>query len=193
MGTIAGTGHRPNKLGYEYDGVGVYSNAIRYAIQQHINTLKPDKIISGMALGFDQILAEVAITNKIPLVCAIPCANQEQMWPPKSRDRYNKIINWSKDHIINGIQQPSWSLVTVHMVSTQPYDNQCMQNRNIWMVDQLTGPEDKLLALSDGTGGGTMNCLKYANHKVGANKIIMMHPKTLLMEYDKHIKLTTTL
>lgn len=179
MGTIAGTGHRPNKLGYEYDGIGVYSNAMAYGIQRQIDIIKPTDGITGMALGFDMKLAEIFILNGIQFIAAIPCIGQERMWPLKSQDRYNRIL--------------SSSLCTKYYVSQRPYDNQCMQNRNIWMVDQLTGPEDKLLALSDGTGGGTMNCLKYAFNKLSLNKIVVMDPKTLLMEYDKHIKLTTTL
>lgn len=176
MRTLAGTGHRPNKLGYEYDGVGVYSNAMAYGIQCQIDIIKPTDGITGMALGFDMKLAEVLILNGIRFIAAIPCIGQERMWPPKSQDRYNRIL--------------SSSLCTKYYVSLRPYDNQCMQNRNIWMVDQLIGPNDVLLGLSDGSGGGTMNCLRYAATKLPANRIITMHPKTLLMEYDKHIKLS---
>lgn len=175
--TLAGTGHRPNKLGYEYDGTGVYSNAIRYALQEQINVLKPTKGISGMAIGYDMLLAEAFILNRIPFIAAIPCIGQESTWPPKSRDRYNRILDSS--------------LCTKHFVSLSSYDDKCMQNRNIWMVDQLTEPNDRLLALSNGSSGGTMNCLRYAATKLPANRIIVIHPKTVLMEYDKHIKLSS--
>jgi len=37
-----------------------------------------------------------------------------------------------------------------------------MQTRNIWMVDNC----DLVLALWDGSDGGTGNCIKYAN-KIG--------------------------
>lgn len=169
--TLAGTGPRPNKLGSEYDGIGPYSNAVRYGIQQHINIFKPKKGISGMALGYDMLLAEVFILNKIPFIAAIPCAGQEMVWPPKSRERYRLIT--------------SNPLCTMHFVSMKPYDDECMQNRNIWMVDQLIGADDKLLGLSDGSKGGTMSCLRYARTKLPESKIIVMNPRTLLAEHSR--------
>jgi hypothetical protein len=40
-----------------------------------------------------------------------------------------------------------------------------MQRRNERIVDQLTKPEDVLLALRNKTPGGTANCVKYAQSK----------------------------
>ena len=57
--TICGTGHRPASLpseyGYDYHSqawTGVINRTIQFLIDN-----KVDKVISGMALGFDQVLA----------------------------------------------------------------------------------------------------------------------------------------
>lgn len=164
---IAITGHRPNKLGSEYDGVGPYSNAIRRALQDVINIHKPTQLITGMALGVDMLWAEAGILNKVPFTAAIPCAGQDSVWPPKSRERYRLIT--------------SNPLCTIHFVSMKPYTPECMQARNIWMVDN----SDMLIAIWDGSSGGTKNCYDYAaNQYRGPYLIKTFSPKLLLDQYN---------
>lgn len=161
--TIAFTGHRPNKLGNEYNGIGAISNAIRKDIQYMIDQYDIQGIklsfICGGALGIDMLAEETAIVNKIPLLIAIPCLNQEAMWPQSSKDRYHRILNWSKDHTDKqGNKLPNWSLVEHIYVSNQSYSHECMQLRNVYMIDNSA----RLRAYWDGTNGGTKNCVTYA-------------------------------
>lgn len=140
---IAGTGHRPPKLGgYSSD---VYENLTDCAYNW-LKENKPAKVISGMALGWDQALAEAAIGLDIPVIAAIPCLNQEYKWPPASKEHYHEILA-DVDEIVR--------------VSPLPYTPDCMQLRNQWMVDHA----DQILALWDGSSGGTANCIRYANAK----------------------------
>ena len=51
--------------------------------------------ISGMALGFDMICAEIVLELKmkypyIKLICAIPCKNQDKLWNDDCKKRYKK-------------------------------------------------------------------------------------------------------
>lgn len=89
---IAVTGHRPPKIGNEWDGIGYYSDRIRGFLQGVIDTCLPNEpdltLISGMALGVDMIWAELAISNNLPLIAAVPCFGQESKWPKSSVDRY---------------------------------------------------------------------------------------------------------
>ena len=66
------------------------------------------------------------------------------------------------------------------MVSEEPYTNDCMQNRNIWMIDQLTSKDDLLITVWDGTSGGTCNCIKYAGTKEPRIQMERIDPRTLL-------------
>lgn len=153
---IAVTGHRPNKLNNEYDGVGPVSNHIREALQRNIDQFIPTKMISGMALGVDMIWSELAIKNKIPLISALPCANHHKKWPEKAQKRWLNIINHK--------------LCTTHFVSTNEYTAWCMQKRNEWMVNNC----NMLIAVWDGTKGGTYNCIDYATTKL--KQIIYITP-----------------
>ena len=116
----------------------------------------PTELISGMALGIDTLFALIALEKGIPLVAAIPCDGQERMWPAGSQQQYYMIL-----------QNP---LVTKVVVSPGPYATWKMQKRNEWLVDN----SDKLIAVYDGSGGGTGNCVQYAE-KVG-REIIRINP-----------------
>lgn len=162
---IAITGHRPNKLGNDYDLTGPLIGKIKSKLQSiiddHVSIHYGDvTLISGMALGIDTLWAELAIENNLPLIAAIPCKGQESRWTKASIERYNRILN-----------NP---LTTVVMVSEEPYNNSCMQDRNIYMVDEC----DLLIGIWDGTTGGTGNCVEYA--KSISRNLIIINPKLIL-------------
>ena len=75
--TIAGTGHRPQKLG----GFGETANStLRRFARAWLEILAPERGISGMALGWDQALAAAAVDLAIPFVAAVPFASQAVKW-----------------------------------------------------------------------------------------------------------------
>jgi len=156
--TIAITGHRPDKLGNEYDMRGPISRKIYQELDKIVTQINPTRIISGMALGVDMIFANLAINKKIPFTAAIPFIGQESKWPEQSQKTYNKILSLACEKKI---------------VSPGGYSSAKMQIRNKWMVDNC----DILIAVWDGTEGGTYNCLNYA---VDRDKdIIRVNPKNL--------------
>ena len=61
---IAITGHRPNKLGNDYDLTGLLIQKIKVKLQEIINDKRPTHLISGMALGIDTLWAQLALENK---------------------------------------------------------------------------------------------------------------------------------
>lgn len=140
---IAITGHRPHRLNKEYDGTGPMSLWIKKKINDILDIYGPTMLISGMALGVDMLFAEIAIERKLPLIAAIPCKGQEKIWPKKSQDRYNKILSYD-----------GCSKVYV----SESYSAYAMQKRNEYMIDNCA----ILLAVWDGTTGGTCNAVQYA-------------------------------
>lgn len=139
---VAVTGHRPNKL-WGYDLTHLNYIKLQDKLGQVLKDIKCDYAISGMALGVDTIFALTALDIGIKLECAIPCLNQSKMWSKKSRDTYNEILKLAHK---------------VTYVSDKPYAPRCMQLRNKYMVDIA----DKIIAVWDGSAGGTANCVRYA-------------------------------
>ena len=141
---VAGTGHRPDKL-------GGYGHAVRMKLvtlaRDWLETRKDvTKVISGGALGWDQALAEAAQELTIPTVMALPFEGFETKWPKESQEFLHSLMNPAEVVFVSDPGYAAWK----------------MQTRNQWMVDHC----DAVVALWDGSDGGTANCVEYAK-KVG--------------------------
>lgn len=140
---VAGTGHRPDKLGgYSEEAFGVLERTAYNWL--HIN--RPEKVISGGALGWDQALATASFHHGMPYIMALPFKDFECRWPKSSQDTLHKLCD---------------SAAEVVYVCEDGYAPWKMQKRNEWMVDNC----DLVLALWNGTSGGTANCLRYAGQE----------------------------
>lgn len=140
---ISGTGHRPDKLGGYSERVT--GDLVRTAYEWLINN-RPERVITGMALGWDQALGWAAVDAMIPFTAAIPFEGQESRWPKTSQEWFRDLLELA-DNVI--------------YVSDPGYAPWKMQVRNEWMVDN----SDAVLALWNGTDGGTANCVRYAQKK----------------------------
>lgn len=137
---VAATGHRPDKLG----GYGADVAGRLFALaREELVRLQASRVISGMAVGWDTAIARAALELQIPLVCAVPFRGQEACWPVESQRVYREILGRA-DRVV--------------YVSPDGYAAWKMMLRNRWMVDRC----DVVLALHDGSTGGTFNCIEYA-------------------------------
>lgn len=154
---MCGTGHRPSKLGsrfgYNYDSEAWLE--VKVAIISYIKKYKIDYVISGMALGFDMVLAQAVLELRdsgyyIQLEAAVPCRHQSSKWNTESKRIYADILS-------------KCDKVTI---LSEVYTSECMEYRNRYMIDNSTF----VLALWNGDKyGGTYNALRYAKLK---NKLI---------------------
>jgi uncharacterized phage-like protein YoqJ len=140
---IAVTGHRPDKLPGGYNLKDPKNLEIQYRIELALKRLKPSVGITGMALGIDQMFALVCIKLKIPFIAMVPFKGQEAIWAVESKKLYEKILSQA---------------MKVEYVSEPPYAAWKMQVRNVALVDAC----DIVLAVFDGSEGGTKNCINYA-------------------------------
>lgn len=148
MKGLAITGHRPNKL-WGYDLNDTHYIKLKKIIQVILLQEKPEECITGMALGVDTIFAQAVLELKengfnTKLICAIPCLNHSCKWNYNSRQEYNRILSLADE---------------VVMVTEKEYSPELMQIRNEYMVDRA----DKVLAVWNGSHGGTGNCVAYAS------------------------------
>lgn len=164
---IAITGHRPNKLGNDYNLTSPLIQAIKQNILEILGTIQANEqldvkditLITGMALGIDTLFAQIAVENNIPFIAAIPFEGQNAIWPVRSKIVYNQLLDKAKQ--------------VINVTGQVGYKPEYMQLRNQWMVDNC----DTLIAVWDGTPGGTANCVQYATNK---KRIIRIDPKTVL-------------
>ena len=145
---LAVTGHRPPKIG-GYDPAEPMRVWVRDQLVLALRTLHPVWGITGMALGVDQDFAQVCADLGIPFTAAVPCTGHDATWPDTSRRYYKHLLACAAE---------------IFVVSPGPYAPWKMQVRNEWMVDHA----DEVLAVWDGSSGGTANCVAYVR-RVGKN------------------------
>lgn len=145
---VAGTGHRPQKIvvaGRSAYDERVFRQLVAFA-SKVIERLSPTEVISGMALGWDMALATAAVECDVPFAAYVPFVGQESVWPRASQEQYRALMaRASRVRIICDGGYAAWK----------------MQRRNEAMVEDC----ERLLALWDGTAGGTGNCVAFAERQ----------------------------
>lgn len=104
--------------------------------------------VSGVALGIDQDFCGVLarMSPPVPYIAAVPFPGQDSIWPEPSRRVYAAVLDRA---------------VGVVMVSqTRPRSKDeagmMLGARNDW----ICGVVDELIAVHDGSNGGTANCVR---------------------------------
>jgi uncharacterized phage-like protein YoqJ len=181
MTTICFTGHRPDKLG-GYDWSTEKNKRIMEKLKDIIlevlnTTCENDfTFICGGALGIDQMAFDICKNIKystlnvnkmsIKLVLAMPFEKQASKWIADSIKK------------LNHQRQEADEVVLVDTVNEYKFDKVIlgeyhpakMQLRNQYMVDK----SDIVIAVWNGSKGGTGNCVNYAKKK--EKKIIILNP-----------------
>lgn len=155
-GIAAITGHRPPKLG-GYRIPNPIFNSVMEGLDKKFMELSPDLVITGMAVGVDQWAAELCIFNGIPFVAAIPCEAHESKWPVYAQAKYYELL------------AQAFQVVLVNSGTYEPWK---MQTRNEWMIDNC----NYVVAVFDGTPGGTANCISYAVPRKPVHYCEYIHP-----------------
>lgn len=162
------TGHRPPKLG-GYKPCALHEK-IKIAIEEDIKTKNPDKVVTGMALGVDQWVAEVCIKLGVPFVAALPYENHGSNWPYQSRQYHDYLLTKATKVII------------VDQCFGKTYDYRTpgasfavkLNRRDQFMCDW----SDIYTGVWDTTPSGTANCLHYWN-SLNKGSATIINPRTL--------------
>ena len=136
---IAVTGHRPQHMDLR---PSEYAKFEEFAVLC-LTEIQPSKIITGMALGWDTVIAKACVRKRIPFIAALPCRGQELVWSGSAQHTYWELVHKAEEIV--------W-------VTDGPYDDRCMKLRDEWMVDHC----ESVLALFSGKPGGTAHTVAYA-------------------------------
>ena len=151
--TCCFTGHRPSKLPWktnERDFRCVKLKNTLYEIAECVYLSGVRHFICGMAEGCDLYFAEELFRLReqhpeITVEAAIPCETQAGAWSEEERNRYFRdVAGCDQETMVN-----------------RAYTRTCMVERNRYMVDSSS----VLIAVYDGTLGGTMQTIHYAKKK----------------------------
>jgi uncharacterized phage-like protein YoqJ len=148
------TGHR--KLQHPRD-------QLADAAVHFLTKLQPSSVITGMALGWDTLVAATCVHLGIPFIAAVPFEGQEKRWTPQQQQVYRNLLELAAQ---------------VEIVSPGRYETWKLFKRNEWIVEQsdvLVGYVDPE-KLASGISGST-HCFEYALKKLGPNKVRNAWPK----------------
>ena len=168
MINVCVTGHgpsNPNLGGYDLNSDKNQRIMLKlYQTVEDILKENPNETINcieGGALGIDQMffrsceVLRAKYPDKITLEVAIPFKNQANKWFNKTDiDRYYKQVLIADD--VTFVDE----LEKYHLkgIENEVYHPAKMQKRNMYMVDKA----DIVIAVWDGSKGGTGNCVNYA-------------------------------
>lgn len=148
--TCCFTGHRPEKLPWGRDETDHRCVALKERLRDAVLSAYEGGMrhfICGMARGGDLYFAEIVLELRrdrpdITLEAAIPWPGQSNGWSQDNRERWHRIL----------------AACDLETVVQRSYDPGCMLRRNRYMVDHSS----LVIALYDGTPGGTCRTLEYA-------------------------------
>lgn len=136
MTKISVTGHR--HLSHDFED-------IQQALEKMFEHFKPSVVLTGMAVGFDQLVAFTCLKNNIPFEAAVPFKGQEALWPEDVKEGYQALLEQAQK---------------VTIVSSGGYQAWKMHARNAYLVNNC----DVLFAYiqPNTKEGGTFSCVKLA-------------------------------
>jgi len=96
------SGHRPPELGgYEANPVADRVKAKLAALLAAEQQLHPDVIVlTGLALGAEQLAAEAAAAAGVPYVAVLPYPNPDTLWPAASRRHFAELLAGARSQIV---------------------------------------------------------------------------------------------
>ena len=162
------TGHRPNKLPWGKNETDPRCLALKQWIAAAVEQACRDgyrHFICGMAQGCDLYFCEAVLAFRashpdIRVEAAIPYPGQADRWGSDQRARWQSLTERCD---YRTVVQPA-------------YDRGCMLRRDRYMVSR----SGRIIAVFNGTTGGTMQTLAYAMQS--GLEIVRIDPDTLQMQ-----------
>ena len=152
--TACVTGHRSQKLPWKFNENDERCIRMKQKLKEEfIKAIERGytTFITGMALGFDMICAEILLELKkkykfIKIIGALPCRNQDKLWPAKEKERYRKLLD---------------KLDAIRCIYNEYNGAECMHERNHYMVSNSS----LIIALYNGLPGGTQKTIEFAKQQ----------------------------
>lgn len=180
MKIVAATGHRPSYLPCVNKVVDERTKREDFIVIEDspwlidVNTRlldwlqfeNPDKILTGMALGWDMWVADAAVQLNIPYIAYVPFAGQESTWSKKDIRHYNYLLSKAEkvkicsDNHYKTIVRSNFKDMSAFSYAVKDFYRKAFLKRDRMMVDDAT----QIVALWDPTVkmGGTYYTVKYA-------------------------------
>ncbi len=169
---IACTGHRPKY--YPDISEQQLASIVDRAINHHVHLALGRPIFRvGMALGWDQMIAQRCLERSYIYHAYLPFIGQENKWTEEQKERYFYLKENAQEVIITTAMhdQQDRRPIEEKRKEGNGYSKSSMMRRNRIMIDgvpdepALGGLCDCVCALWNGESSGTGNAMNYAKYR----------------------------
>ncbi|MGK2948466.1 MAG: RNase H family protein, partial [Acidimicrobiales bacterium] len=157
-------GHRPGELG------GYGDNAIADGVRTRLGELLvglvevdgPLHVVSGLRLGAEQLGAEAALAEGLPLVAVLPYPEPDSPWPPASRARFAETL--------------AGAAATITLDRKVPASKQAagiaLGKRDDWLARQV----DAAVVVWDQEDAAIGRLVRSLEDRLGPEQVLLVHP-----------------
>lgn len=153
-----------NSKGAEHDPMWLW-NAATWAdmvdhTARHLKRNRATLVKTGMALGWDVLLAAAALKAGIPYVAYLPFESQAHAWPKAQQKQWAHLVANAAAVVL---VTPDSQIDQLDGTLTKDGVIQALYKRNFALVHNLTGTHDYVFSLDKGkSSGGTRHCVQIA-------------------------------
>ena len=157
-------GHRPDGLG------GFDDNPKALAVRQRVGEVLgamvevdgPLTVVSGLRLGAEQVGAEAALDQGLPLVAVLPFPEPDRPWPQSARARFAELVDAALVAITLETKQPA----------TKQLAGAALARRDAWLAKHV----DSALVVWDHEDDDVGRLVRSLEDHLGPDQVLLLHP-----------------
>jgi uncharacterized phage-like protein YoqJ len=158
------TGHRPDRLGgYEPNPA---SDAVRERLVAMLRAMVevdgPLTVVSGLRLGAEQLGAEAALAEGLPLVAVLPFPNPDAPWPAASRRWFADVLAAADATITLEAKEPA----------TKQLAGASIGRRDAWLARNV----DAAVVVWDQEDDAVGRQVRSLEDHLGPDQVLQVHP-----------------
>ncbi|MFP5256327.1 MAG: SLOG family protein [Acidimicrobiia bacterium] len=157
-------GHRPEALGgYDHNPVadGVRTR-LAEALRAMVEVDGPLTVVSGLRLGAEQLGAEAALAEGLPLVAVLPYPEPDKPWPPAARARFAELVDAATAAITLESRSPA----------TKQAAGAALARRDAWLARQV----DSAVVVWDHEDDVVGRLVRSLEDHLGPDQVLLVHP-----------------
>ena len=157
-------GHRPGELGGYRDNP--VATGVRTRLGEMFAAMRevdgPFTVVSGLRLGAEQLGAEAALEQGVPLVAVLPYPEPDSPWPPESRRRFAGLVAQARKAITLDRKSPT----------SKQAAGIALGKRDDWLARQV----DAAVVVWDQEDRDVGRLVQVLEDRLGADQVLFVQP-----------------
>jgi ribonuclease HI/uncharacterized phage-like protein YoqJ len=157
-------GHRPGELGGY--GPNRVADGVRTRIGETLAAMREVDgalaVVSGLRLGAEQLGAEAALAQELPLIAVLPYPDADKPWPAEARARFRELVDDAEVAITLEVRAPA----------TKQLAGAALARRDAWLAKQV----DAAVVVWDQEDAEVGRLVRSLEDHLGPEQVLLVHP-----------------